>query len=229
MGTLLSRWEEQQRGRLQRLMVSARGLLRSLRAFVVLGLGFVFGVHFAALPAGVPSLPAMRALQTRLHESQHALTARSGEIALLRQEIERMRTVMRQSSRYGIPADLSSAIYDNAVAEGIQPSLAYSLVRVESQFSRFAVSDRGAVGLTQIMPTTAAELDRSATYDRLFDRDTNLRLGFRYLRIMLQKYGGDLRLALLAYNRGPGTVDSIRHVGRDPANGYARAVLGGVR
>lgn len=196
---------------------------------MVLGLGFVFGVHFAALPAGVPSLPALRALQVRLHDSQKALTARTGEVALLRQEIDRMRTVMRQSSRYDIPADLSTAIYDNAMAEGIEPSLAYSLVRVESQFSRFAVSDRGAVGLTQIMPATATELDSGVTYDRLFDRDTNLRLGFRYLRIMLDKYGGDLRLALLAYNRGPGTVDSIRHGGRDPANGYARAVLRGVR
>ena len=50
----------------------------------------------------------------------------------------------------------------------------------------------------------------------------------RYLRQMIDKYDGDLRLALLAYNRGPGTVDSIRRVGGDPANGYARAIMDAV-
>jgi soluble lytic murein transglycosylase-like protein len=79
------------------------------------------------------------------------------------------------------------------------------------------------------MPPTAFELDPSLRYADLFDRDTNLRLGFRYLRQMLDKYDGDLRLALLAYNRGPGTVDGILRAGGDPANGYARAVLSGVR
>jgi soluble lytic murein transglycosylase-like protein len=55
----------------------------------------------------------------------------------------------------------------------------------------------------------------------------NLRLGFRYLRMMLEQYDGDLHLALLAYNRGPGRVDGILRAGGDPNNGYSSNVQNG--
>ncbi|MDX1674604.1 MAG: lytic transglycosylase domain-containing protein, partial [Longimicrobiales bacterium] len=84
-------------------------------------------------------------------------------------------------------------------------------------------------GYTQLMPATAFDLDPSLEYRDLFDRETNLRLGFRYLRWLIDRYDGDLRTALLAYNRGLGTVDSIRRAGGDPGNGYARAVMEGTR
>ena len=61
----------------------------------------------------------------------------------------------------------------------------------------------------------------------LFDRALNLDLGFRYLRSLIDKYDGNVRLALLAYNRGPGTVDRILARGGDPDNGYADRVLSG--
>jgi soluble lytic murein transglycosylase-like protein len=75
------------------------------------------------------------------------------------------------------------------------------------------------------MPSTAFELQPGLDYLDLFDRDTNLRLGFRYLRRLMVHYGGDLRTALLAYNRGPTRVDEIRRRGVDPGNGYARAIM----
>jgi soluble lytic murein transglycosylase-like protein len=99
-------------------------------------------------------------------------------------------------------------------------------VRVESEFRSRAVSSMGAVGLTQVMPSTAQILQPGIERAQLFDRDTNLRLGFRYLNEMLRQYKGDLRLALLAYNRGPGRVDEILRGGGDPSNGYASKVLG---
>ena len=75
------------------------------------------------------------------------------------------------------------------------------------------------------MPSTARffrpELERVA----LFDRDTNLRLGFRFLKTLIDKYDGNVKLALLAYNRGPDRVDSILRNGGDPDNGYPRLVL----
>ena len=61
--------------------------------------------------------------------------------------------------------------------------------------------------------------------EALFDRDTNLRLGFRFLRTLLDKYHGNVKLALLAYNRGPDRVDAILRDGGDPDNGYPRLVL----
>jgi soluble lytic murein transglycosylase-like protein len=64
------------------------------------------------------------------------------------------------------------------------------------------------------------------TREQIFERDTNLRLGFRYLRWLLKQYRGNREEALHAYNRGPGTVSRIRARGGDPANGYAEMVLG---
>jgi soluble lytic murein transglycosylase-like protein len=79
------------------------------------------------------------------------------------------------------------------------------------------------------MPNTAFWLQPGLTRDQLFEQDTNLRLGFRYLRMMLQQYSGDLHLALLAYNRGPGRVDEILRAGGDPSNGYSLRVRNGAR
>jgi soluble lytic murein transglycosylase-like protein len=67
------------------------------------------------------------------------------------------------------------------------------------------------------------------TVQQLYDRDTNLRLGFRYLRDLLDRYGANLRLALLAYNRGPGRVEELLGAGKDPQNGYATRVMKGIR
>ena len=156
-----------------------------------------------------------------------ALQARQGELALVRMEMSRLEEIMDYSRRYRIPADLATMINDIALAEGLAPELAFRLVRVESGFRRRAVSPKGAVGYTQLMPATAFELDPSISYQDLFDRETNLRLGFRYLRWLIDRYDGDLRTALLAYNRGLGTVESIQREGGDPANGYARAILDG--
>ena len=63
----------------------------------------------------------------------------------------------------------------------------------------------------------------------MLSRETNLRIGFRFLRDLLERYDGDLDVALVAYNRGPTIVDSIIAEGEDPLNGYASAVKKGLR
>ena len=128
--------------------------------------------------------------------------------------------------RYGISYDLAVDIREAALEEGIDPELAFRLVEVESNFNERAVSPVGALGLTQLMPLTAGELQPGITREEIFDRRTNLRLGFRYLWRLLRAYDGSVAEALHAYNRGPGTVDRIRARGGDQANGYARKVLG---
>ena len=134
--------------------------------------------------------------------------------------------VARAAIRYGISYDLSAEIRRAALDEGIDPDLAYRLVAVESEFKVRAISPVGALGLTQLMPATAAELEPGITREEIFEPSTNLRLGFRYLRWLLREYDGDVTEALHAYNRGPGTVARLRAQGRDPANGYADKVMG---
>lgn len=224
--TTLARWEAEQRGRSRRRIIGLWRKVRSPTRFAVAAiLAFILGLQVA----GRPEVARVEALETDAARSRVALRARQGELALVRLEVNRLQEIMEYSRRYRIPADLATSINDIALAEGVAPELAFRLVQIESGFNRRAVSPKGAVGFAQLMPTTAYELDPSLEYRDLFDRETNLRLGFRYLRWLIDKYDGDLSLALLAYNRGPGTVDSIRRIGGDPANGYARSIIEGTR
>lgn len=129
--------------------------------------------------------------------------------------------------RYGISRELAATILDAAHAEGLDPELAFRLVRVESTFKERARGPAGALGLVQLMPSTARAIDRTAdTEAEILEPRRNLRLGFRYLRWMIERYDGDVRLGLLAYNRGEGSVDRALRGGRDPENGYSHRVLG---
>lgn len=199
-------------------------MFRQAGKLLVLLLVFALGVTVAA---GPDSIITNFKLREQLRRTETTLQARQGELVLAHQEMQRLSQVIDNSSRYGIPADLAASIYDIARAEGIDPRIAFGLVNVESEFYHKAISPKGAVGLTQLMPSTAQLFEPSLTRADLFDRETNLRIGFRYLREMINYYKGDLHLALTAYNRGPGTVDQVRRFGGDPNNGYAGNVLKG--
>jgi soluble lytic murein transglycosylase-like protein len=157
------------------------------------------------------------------------LDAARGELHLAQAQLDRANQILTFSSRYRISADIAASIYDIALAEGLEPELAFRLVRVESQFNEKATSPVGAVGLTQLMPATASYFQKGVTKKQLYDRETNLRIGFRYLRTLINEHDGNLKLALLVYNRGPAAVQRARAAGLDPANGYDRMVAGGYR
>jgi hypothetical protein len=163
----------------------------------------------------------------RLTAMTAELEAQRGQIAIQTARIERLERAYEMSAKFGIGADLAMAIEEIALAEGIDPDIAFNLVRVESEFNPRAVSPAGALGLTQLMPETANMLLPDITREQIFDRDTNLRLGFRFYHSLLTYYEGDAELALHAYNRGPTTVDRLLAAGIDPSNGYALAVLAG--
>ena len=150
-----------------------------------------------------------------------------GELDLANAQLQRWNRIYNYSSRYNIGADLAAAIHDISLAEGIEPELAFRLVKIESQFKERATSPVGAVGLTQLMLPTARYFEKGVTRERLYDRELNLRVGFRYLRTLIREYDGDVQLALLVYNRGPQAVEAARDKGRDPSNGYEHAVMQG--
>lgn len=148
-----------------------------------------------------------------------------GDASLLRAQIDRANRVMEYSSRYGIPANLAGTIFDVALAERVDPELAFRLVKLESNFNVRATSRVGAVGLAQVMPSTAIQFDRTVTREKLYDPKTNLRIGFRYLRRLIGAYDGNVRLALLAYNLGEEAVDQARRSGKNPLDGYNRILI----
>jgi len=152
------------------------------------------------------------------------------ETAAAKKVDTREQKILEKLDRYsdlGLSRDLAESIYDIALQEEIDPDVAFGMVRTESEFKNYATSHVGAVGLTQLMPNTARWLKPDVTVSELRDPEVNLRIGFKYLRDLINKYDGDTRLALLAYNRGPGTVDRVLKRGGDPDNGYAEAVITG--
>lgn len=152
-----------------------------------------------------------------------------GELAVLKLQLDRANTIVANSTQYQIPADLAAAIYDVATSEGIDPSLGYQLVKIESNFKGSARSPMHAIGYTQVQLRTAQFYRPNITEEELFERDTNLRIGFRFLSDLLAKFDDNMHLALLAYNRGPAKVEQILADGGDPQNGYSKAVLKGYR
>ena len=143
---------------------------------------------------------------------------------------ERDTLIQEKVERYGemgLDRKLAESIYDIALEADIDPDVAFGLVRTESEFNPTAKSHVGAIGLTQLMPATARWLKPGVTVSDLHQPEVNMRIGFKYLRELIDKYDGNQELALLAYNRGPGTVDRVLKRGGDPDNGYARAVITG--
>ncbi|NCA71688.1 MAG: lytic transglycosylase domain-containing protein [Sphingobacteriia bacterium] len=88
----------------------------------------------------------------------------------------------------------------------IERALAHAVINAESTYDPFAVSPVGALGLMQVMPATAADYGVASAAD-LFDPAINLATGMRHLRRLLDKYEGDVGLAVMAYNAGENALD----------------------
>lgn len=174
---------------------------------------------FANAPSGFFSSSATRKLRNELETTK-------GELTLVQAQYDRAQKVIKYSTRFDVPAGLAGTVFDAALKEGIDPELAFRLVRLESQFNTHAVSKAGAIGLTQLMPSTAKLFDKSVTREKLYDRDTNLRIGFHYLHTLLDQFHGNVRLALLAYNRGEDAVWRDVRAGVNAGNGYDKSVMG---
>ena len=100
-------------------------------------------------------------------------------------------------------AQFDSLIVESSTRHGVDPVLIYAIMHRESAFKQRAVSHAGARGLMQLMPATAARFG----VRNIFDPGQNIEAGTRYMRWLLDRFGGDVRLALAGYNAGEGAVD----------------------
>lgn len=95
-------------------------------------------------------------------------------------------------------------IDDAATRHGVEPALVKAVIRAESDFVPYALSPAGAQGLMQLMPGTA----RMHNVWRVYEPKQNVEGGVTHLRQLLDRYSGNLRLALAAYNAGEKAVDN---------------------
>jgi len=101
-----------------------------------------------------------------------------------------------------IPTGLNELVATVAARHDLSPQLIHAVIKTESNYNPYAISPKGALGLMQLMPSTA----RRFSVDHVFDPQENIEGGARYLKYLLELYDGDYPLALAAYNAGEAAV-----------------------
>ena len=112
------------------------------------------------------------------------------------------------STAWASTAPFNQNVADAARRAHLDPKLVQAVVEVESNYNERAVSRKGAMGLMQVMPATAGELGIHQPFNAL----DNLQGACQYLRRLINRYSGDLKLALAAYNAGPHNVDRYKGI-----------------
>jgi len=169
----------------------------------------------AASRAGFASLSFAQVLGEAETKTQNTLAGGSGNTSV------NNKAVVASGINTASDTQYDSIIQEAAQKNGLDANLIKAVVKVESSFHKDAVSRCGAIGLMQLMPGTAKELKVSDPYDPV----QNINGGAAYLKKQLNRFG-DVRLALAAYNTGPGRIASLHITNPDDPGEYSKISQG---
>lgn len=202
------------------------------RHFFSILIGVTLGVLICAAVLVVAILPAARATTKSVAAFSNEIKNLRSAVTALHHKVEMSNTertiflktlVLNPRVRVSMAREVATSVYKNSLLFGRSPDLTLAIIEVESNFNKSAVSDAGARGLMQVMPKWKEILGLKGDLDNI---DTNIHHGLQILGFYQETHGGDLDLALAAYNRGPDIVRRDLMNGRDPHhNGYAKRIM----
>ena len=149
--------------------------------------------------------------------------SRSGSKAVMKEKAPVLRNNAKtaRNKNHGI-GEFHRVAEEKAMKHNIDPELVKAVISAESNWNPNAVSQKGAVGMMQLMPKTARDMG----VGNPLNADENIEGGVKYLRYLLNKFRGDLALALAAYNAGPSLVEKVGGVPSIPETvKYVRQVM----
>jgi soluble lytic murein transglycosylase len=194
--------------------------------------GFILGIRYQALSEDTNAVANL----VRLQESR--IERLNEENARLKEVVDKLGTVVRlreilQGSRARLARndidELAESIHLASQRYGIRPEMILAVIQTESSFVADAISNKGAIGLMQLLPSTArevaGELEIEWSGDHLLkDPKVNVELGAYYLSKLLDEFE-DVDMALSAYNSGPNRVSRLVRRGVEMSGEYSRRVL----
>ncbi len=171
-------------------------------------------IRLLVIVSGVATLLAITAAPSLAEEKIQAVVAPNGRIIFtnlvdntppppLAVLVEKTDVLPQE-----MPPTLQSLVDTISANHGVDPALVRAVIKTESNFNRWAISNKGARGLMQLIPETGA---RYGVRD-FFDPQQNVEGGVQYLKFLLEKFNGDLDLSLAAYNAGENLVGRLGRI-----------------
>jgi transglycosylase-like protein with SLT domain len=199
--------------------------VETLFGIAALVFGFFMGVRYQTRVASLSDVQTLVQVQKNKIESLRDDNQRLRTVVLVREFLDKEGLRLPQGTVNGI----STSIHEASQRFKLPPEMILAVIRIESAFDTNALSDKGAVGLMQILPSTGQEIARDLRIewrgeDLLRDPQANIEMGAYYLTKMIGQFN-NLAVALAAYNQGPGRIAELSEAKAELPMDYAEKVL----